>query len=112
VDGCEQKHFAKSYCRAHYSRVTRYGRTERVSQTSPDGKCSVEGCPKPYHAAGYCGTHYARVKKHGGPGAAESQAWKRRSKYHGIPCKIEGCERQPKSLGWCVMQLSAIPLQR
>jgi hypothetical protein len=30
-------------------------------------------------------------------------AWSRRSKYQGLTCAVEGCERQPKAQGWCNM---------
>ena len=68
----------------------------------------MDGCEKPVHAGSYCGTHYARVLRHGDAGSAETLAWSRRSKYHGVTCSVEGCERQAKSRGYCHMHFQRL----
>ena len=83
--------------------VSRRVSISRTRNWNPGGTCSVEGCGKPSKAKGYCGAHYARVRHTGEPGPAESLAWSRNSKYHGLTCAVEGCERTPKALGWCNM---------
>ena len=66
LDGCNQPHEAKGYCRTHYNRLRRYGDPlkspglDKQKQT-----CEVEGCTFSHHARGYCQTHYSRWVKTG-----------------------------------------------
>lgn len=104
VDGCENKHQAKGYCKLHYNHWLRYGRPGRIRNWNPGGVCSVDGCGQPVKAKSYCGAHYARVRRHGEPGEAGFiPQGERNSKYRGVACAVEGCDRQATSRGWCRM---------
>lgn len=107
VEGCGRKHQAKGFCKIHYNHWFRYGRAERVRYRNIGSTCAVDGCDKPSKVKGYCTTHYARVWKTGDAGSAElidqSSRRKRESKYKGLACTVEGCERPARSRGWCNM---------
>lgn len=109
VLGCEEGPHSHGFCKAHWGRVTRYGRTTRVYAVADADSCSVPRCPKPVHAKGYCRAHYQRVQRTGDPGRAEliPQAQRKISKYAGETCKAETdgqrCSRPVKGLGWCSM---------
>lgn len=103
VEGCDEKHAARGYCKIHYNHWLRHGKPGRTRNWNPGGMCSVEGCGKPLKAQGYCSVHYARVRRHGEAGSAEAMSWARNSKYQGIACAVDGCERQATSRGWCRM---------
>lgn len=66
VPVCDRKHFAKSYCKAHYYRWRRTGdaglspisdKMERVGRV-----CSIEGCERAIKCRGYCNAHYFRSR--------------------------------------------------
>jgi hypothetical protein len=105
---CDERPHSHGFCKVHWGRVTRYGRTGRVYAVSDADSCSVVRCTKPVHAKGYCRAHYRRVQRTGEAGTAEliPQA-QRNSKYAGETCKAEvggvRCERKPTSRGWCRM---------
>lgn len=60
VDDCDRLKFAKGFCRLHYQRFWKHGKTELIKNI-----CSVKGCERKYLAKGYCPIHYERVKKNG-----------------------------------------------
>lgn len=107
VAGCEEPHKAKGYCKTHYNRMLRYGRPENVRNWNPGALCSVDGCGEPVKARGYCGRHYMRVRKTGEAGPAELIEYpdrrKRQSRYKGLTCSVDDCERAARSRGWCNM---------
>lgn len=53
VDGCNEKHRAKGYCKYHYSSI--YMKSK---------KCSVDGCEKGQHSNGLCVKHYKHIYRH------------------------------------------------
>jgi hypothetical protein len=76
VDGCDQKHRSKGYCKLHADRIRRNGSVERNgsivalprggSQPKHIG-CSVERCDRPHSSLGYCALHWKRFHLYGDP---------------------------------------------
>ena len=66
VEGCDNKHKAKGYCRKHYDKFLKYG-DPLFTKCCEIKKCKVEGCENKYLAKGYCKKHYYRFKRHGDP---------------------------------------------
>jgi len=70
VQGCEQKHYCRGFCKTHYSRTLK--RKPRVASKSGNGPrvrgtCSIDGCEKPHYGRGMCKMHWARWDTHGDP---------------------------------------------
>lgn len=95
IEGCNNKHVAKGYCRTHYYRYKRYGNPLEVRQIqsrNTDGSCKIKGCERKHHAKGYCKYHHYRWKKYGDPLYERPKT-----------CKIEGCSKKIDSWGMCQM---------
>lgn len=66
VNDCKRIHYAKGYCRAHWSRVYKHGKTDsspiklRVDGFRP---CERTNCPNRFYARGLCQQHYEELKR-------------------------------------------------
>lgn len=74
ADGCgAPANASRGYCRRHYTRLLKYGRTDdaTLSIRSPYAaapQCRIEGCDRDASAkTGLCPRHYARFKRWGDP---------------------------------------------
>ena len=61
VDGCEEEHNSRGYCKKHYKRFQRNGNT---LTTRGKKSCSVDGCEGKHEARGYCARHYKQRRKY------------------------------------------------
>lgn len=59
IEGCNNPHSGKGYCRTHYLRIRYNGSPYR--EAYKEKKCTVEGCDNKHHGLGYCQIHYDRV---------------------------------------------------
>jgi HNH endonuclease len=97
VDGCDSKHYARGWCRIHYSRWRSTG--DPLHEKEPTEGCSIGGCERSHYARGYCKLHWSRWKRHGDPAVLLKT-----SKYESVTpeCKVDGCEKLAKGgRGWC-----------
>lgn len=95
VQGCNNKHVAKGYCKTHYYRFRRYGDPLVVKETQAkngDGSCKVDGCQSKHSGRGYCKYHYYRWEKYGDPLYERPTV-----------CKISGCNKPINARGLCQM---------
>jgi hypothetical protein len=96
VAGCDTRQIARVWCRKHYYRWKRTGRTD--DPPPPAQGCLVEGCQESHSAYGYCGKHASRWRVHGDPlGGAAS-----RGRNVG-DCAVPGCNQPSRKRGWCTM---------
>lgn len=95
VEGCNEKHASKGYCRSHYYRYKRYGNPSVVKQVqakNSDGSCKIKDCKRKHHAKGYCKHHHYRWVKYGDPLYIRPTT-----------CRIDGCEKPINARGLCQM---------
>lgn len=95
VDGCENKHVARGYCRTHYYRFKRYGdplEIRQIQQNNTDGNCKIKECDRKHYAKGYCKFHHYRWERYGDP------LYKRPT-----TCKMKGCNKRIEAHGLCQM---------
>ncbi len=89
IEGCNNKHFAKGYCRKHYTRYYRHGDPNIVKIIKG---CEVPGCNNKHNCKGLCNKHYLRF-------------W-----YNGTvedPIRIQeihGKRHSPEYAIWCTMK--------
>ena len=50
VNGCEEKHIARGFCRLHYDQVRRGVINEKTLKR----RCRVPGCNRPHKRGGFC----------------------------------------------------------
>ena len=64
VHNCSVPHYAKNYCKKHYTQVVRHGKLtpnrERVLREARI--CSVRGCENRHCAKGKCTRHYVQAR--------------------------------------------------
>ncbi len=66
IEGCEEKHCARDYCKLHYKRIITQGKAPDYESKSKL-PCSVPDCGLTVYGLGYCSKHYERFKRHGDP---------------------------------------------
>jgi hypothetical protein len=101
VDDCNNKYYAKGYCKKHYSQIYSHG---RLTPELERGKlhihkikeiCSIRGCNNIVYAKGLCGTHYNEQRK----------LKKEKDIKMGITtkykCKVDSCNNVIVALGYC-----------
>lgn len=102
VEGCDRKHFGKSFCQMHYQRWRTHGDPLLGAAVRNPDYCTVDGCDKPKHSRGWCPMHYQRWRIYGSLDP-EFPPVKSRTRRVGIdPCEIDGCENVMRARGWCV----------
>jgi len=62
VDGCENKFYAKGYCRHHYH-LNQYHGSPYYKKDTTKPICKVENCDRISTVKGFCGTHYERYRQ-------------------------------------------------
>lgn len=61
VNGCEEKHYGKSFCKFHYIQNLRHGDPLIKTKTmNLYGHCTFEDCQNKHEAFGLCRKHYAK----------------------------------------------------
>lgn len=76
VYGCDRTVYCRTYCRAHYDRLIRFGdvmadKPLRITPGRMTGACSVDGCDRLVRGRGFCQNHYNRFRKYGDPTAGK-----------------------------------------
>jgi hypothetical protein len=64
--GCNEKHYARGYCKHHY-RIHRKSGLLGILPPRPIVLCSVDGCNDPFSAKGFCQKHYREFKIRNNP---------------------------------------------
>lgn len=59
VTDCENSHYAKTYCRTHWSRYNKYGDPQWTPTLQRDLTCEIEGCDKHSITKNMCKGHYS-----------------------------------------------------
>lgn len=91
VEGCNEKHNAKGFCKKHYKGYLR--EQEKNKKPKKEEKvCSVNGCKRPYACKGFCSYHYQRERN----GAIRTKEERKNRK-----CSIFGCNEKHLAKGFC-----------
>lgn len=87
-EGCEAYARTGGYCKSHYMKWLRTGKT--YGPGSPK-HCGYENCNRAVDVRGYCGTHYGIIRD------GDTVPW---SETRTFPCAVTGCDR-PSQYGVC-----------
>lgn len=96
VEGCDERHFAKGYCRAHW-------RQARENLTLDADPCSVEGCDRGCYAKKLCSKHYLRLQRLGTTTLPVKPT---------VTCRAAGCVEVGRLSGFCTNHYTTDYYQR
>lgn len=104
VEGCKQKHYAKDWCKKHYSQVARHGRLVPETERGLKRPCTAPGCTKEdgtmveYNdeLRALCTRHRRQYKDHGRLTPEREHAW---GVHDG--CLERGCDAPHRAKGYC-----------
>lgn len=103
VAGCGTKHYARSFCKAHYTQIQRHGRlTPEREHGRPLGPCAAPACEvlgsryvRGYEAGRLCERHARQIRKHG----RLTPELEHVLGHHG--CSVAGCQNPHSAKGFC-----------
>lgn len=76
IDDCEKKFYAKDYCKAHYTRLQKYGDPLGRYVPNRERTCEVEGCDLVVASSGLCNAHYQRQRNGSPNDRPVGRAWR------------------------------------
>ena len=91
-DGCERKHYANGWCRAHDHQMRRHGEVRPLRV--PQSVCTFDGCDRPHESHGLCNGH--NIQRRSGRELAPLRAWTK-----GRGCLVDGCDAKHWAKGMC-----------
>lgn len=104
IEGCENKIYARGFCRKHYEKYLDLGVIKRLDPNKPI-ICSIEGCDSKFYGKGYCNKHYQRFHKYNDPN------YLLKMMKHNNLCIVEGCGHLFKGKGYCDKHLQQIRIK-
>lgn len=106
VRGCEAKHYAKGYCKKHYTQVLRHGRLTPERERGVVRVCAVEGCSRTDTIGKYCRKHARQIRVHG------RLTPEREHQMGNQGCSVPGCNEPHRAKGYCVKHYNQMRWQR
>ena len=95
VPGCTRQHYAKGYCKRHYTQVSRHGSVRKGRGDRAVRICKVPRCGRTDTVKGYCRKHARQIEVHG-------RLTPERERLVGFTgCRIRGCDRRHRAKGLC-----------
>lgn len=89
-DGCQKPHYAKGWCKGHYTQAWKGRPLTPLLKPSP--VCAFDGCDRRHYSHGWCQGHYSQWYK-----GREMRPL--RSTRTG--CEVSGCDRDHYCKGMC-----------
>lgn len=100
VGECRHKHYAKGYCKKHYTQIARHGSLTPERERGVDRPCEAPGCQRfdvgrtPEGA--YCKKHARQIRTHGKLTPEAEHDYRRHS-----ACTMPGCTNEHRAKGLC-----------
>lgn len=95
VDGCQARHYAKEYCKKHYTQVLRHGKLTPDRERGVVRVCKVEGCERTDTIQWYCRKHARQLRVHG-------RLTPEREHVMGFEgCRVPRCDQPHRAKGLC-----------
>jgi hypothetical protein len=95
VKACARQHYAKGYCKRHYTQISRHGEIRPGRALRVVRICKVERCRRTDTVKGYCRKHARQIQVHG-------RLTPERERLVGVTgCRIRGCKRRHRAKGYC-----------
>lgn len=107
VERCRRPVHQSGWCSRHYARWLDHLGIRPATPTSDPTLCAIADCAKPRKsgAKGWCYMHYTRWYRHGDPHIVLPKSPlpppKRGPRKPRVPCKVDDCDRDATTRGWC-----------
>jgi hypothetical protein len=95
VSGCQARHYAKEYCKKHYTQVLRHGKLTPDRERGVVRVCKVDGCERTDTIQWYCRKHARQLRVHG-------RLTPEREHIMGFEgCRVPKCNEPHRAKGYC-----------
>jgi hypothetical protein len=103
--GCSREHYAKSFCKAHYTQVMRHGRLTPERERGAVRPCGAKGCARLASVNAHCRKHARQIRTHG-----RLTPELERERHEG--CRVARCKHPHRAKGLCAVHYNAARWQR
>jgi len=95
ADDCEGRHYAKGYCKKHYTQVSKHGALTPDRERNAPRECKVPSCGRTDTIRWYCRKHYRQMKRYGRLTPEREHVMGHKG------CKKTGCPEPHRANGYC-----------
>jgi len=106
VRECSAKHYAKAYCKKHYTQIARHNRLTPERERGVVRVCLVEHCGRTDTVGQYCRKHARQIRVHG------RLTPEREHQMGNQGCGVTGCPNEHRARGYCVKHYNQMRWQR
>lgn len=106
LEGCRSRHYAKAYCKKHYTQVLRHGRLTPERERGVIRICKAPGCSETDTIRYYCRKHARQIRVHG------RLTPEREHNMNNEGCSEDGCSGAHRAKGLCAKHYNQRRWQR
>lgn len=98
---CNQRHYAKGFCKKHYTQVLRHGKLTPERERGVTRVCAAKDCGRTDTIHGYCRKHARQIRVHG-------HLTPEREHLMGfVGCTVPNCRGEHRARGLCAQHYNA-----
>ena len=103
---CENRHYAKGFCKKHYTQLARHGRLTPERERGVVRVCGVDRCGRTDTIGQFCRKHARQIRTHGRltPELEHMMG--------NLGCQQPGCQSPHRAKGHCVKHYNQLRWQR
>ena len=106
LESCRSRHYAKGYCKKHYTQVLRHGRLTPERERGVIRICKAPGCSETDTIRYYCRKHARQIRVHG------RLTPEREHNMNNEGCSVDGCGGSHRAKGLCAKHYNQRRWQR
>jgi hypothetical protein len=95
IENCITRHYAKGFCKKHYTQVLRHGRLTPERERGVVRICKAAACNETDTIRYYCRKHARQIRVHG------RLTPEREHNMNNDGCTVEGCREPHRAKGYC-----------
>jgi hypothetical protein len=92
---CEGHHYAKDYCKKHYTQITKHGKLTPERERGAPRTCKVDGCERTDTIRWHCRKHARQLAVYGRLTPEKEHVMGRTG------CSMKGCPEPHRANGFC-----------
>lgn len=95
LENCVSRHYAKGFCKKHYTQILRHGRLTPERERGVVRICKAPGCKSSDTIRYYCRKHARQIRVHG------RLTPEREHNMSHEGCRMDGCREPHRAKGFC-----------